>query len=243
MRTAARWVAVIFVVAILLGPARRQTTPQPAPAPQISLPEPRKDGGMSVEAAIAARRSVREFSDARLTWAEIGQLAWAAQGITDPAGRLRAAPSAGALYPLELYFVTLDGAYHYLPAGHKMEQLSDRDLRGELRSAGANQEVVGRAPLTIVIAAVYERTAVRYGERAQRYVHIETGHVGENILLQAKALGLDSVPMGAFRDGEVARVLSLPAECTPVYLIAVGHAGTRSASRDRETASGEGDGR
>jgi SagB-type dehydrogenase family enzyme len=243
MRAAARSVAAIFLVAILLGPACRQTTPEPAPPRQISLPEPRKDGGMSVEAAIAARRSVREFSDVRLTWAEIGQLAWAAQGITDPAGRLRAAPSAGALYPLELYFVTPDGAYHYVPAGHKMEQLSDGDLRGELRSAGGNQEALGRAPLTIVIAAVYERTAARYDERAQRYVHIETGHVGGNIHLQAKALGLDSVPIGAFRDDEVVRLLSLPPDCTPVYLIAVGHAQARPASSDRETGSAEGDGR
>ncbi len=212
----------LLAALIILGTACRETATQPAQS-EMRLPAPRQESGISLEAAILARRSVREFAATPLTVEEIGQLAWAAQGITDPARGFRAAPSAGALYPLELYFVTPDGLYHYRPDGHTMDVLAKRDLRPELRAGALDQAPVGEAPLVVVVAAVFERTAGKYGDRAARYVYIEAGHVGQNILLQAVALGLGSVPMGAFEDEQVARVLSLPEDHQPVYVIAVGH--------------------
>jgi SagB-type dehydrogenase family enzyme len=190
---------------------------------EVALPAPATTGRMSVEQALALRRSVRQFAAKELTIQQISQLAWAAQGITDPQRGFRTAPSAGALYPLEVYLVKRDGAFHYLPRGHKLAQRSPKDLRAPLAQAALGQSAVGEAPLDIVITAVYERTRVKYGARAERYVHIEAGHVGQNIHLQAVALGLRSVSIGAFDDDQVAKLLGLPAEERPLYIIPVGY--------------------
>ena len=157
-----------------------------------------------------------------MTQAQIAQLCWAAQGISEPKRGYRTCPSAGALYPLELYVVTQDGTDHYVPQKHAMDQHIAADLRGKLQKAALNQPWVGQAPATIVIAAVIARTQRKYGTRARRYVLMEVGHAGQNILLQAEALGLGAVPVAAMEDAEVGRVLSLPEGVVPLYLIPVG---------------------
>jgi len=178
---------------------------------------------MPVEQALSARRSRREFAPTALGMSELGQLAWAAQGIADRAEGFRTAPSAGALYPLELYFVTGAGVWHYAPNGHSFEPRSDRDLRRELSRAALDQEAVRSAPCDVVITSVTERTRKKYGERAARYVALEAGHVAENLLLQATARGLAGVPIGAMDDEAVSRVLGLGATEEPLYVVAIGH--------------------
>ncbi|HEM61411.1 MAG TPA: SagB/ThcOx family dehydrogenase, partial [Chloroflexi bacterium] len=165
---------------------------------------------------------VREFTDQELSWEEVSQLLWSAQGQTDPRG-LRAAPSAGALYPLEVYAALPDGAYHYLPSQHAVEQVSDMDLREDLWEAGLKQDALRQAPAVFAIAAVYQRTEAKYGERAERYVLLEAGHAAQNLLLQAVGLNLGAVPIGAFYDDQVVEVLGLPSGHRPLYLIPVGH--------------------
>jgi SagB-type dehydrogenase family enzyme len=182
---------------------------------------------MSLEEALAARRSVRSYARTSLTWQEIGQLLWAAQGVTLDRGPssagLRSAPSAGALYPLESYVVTGQGLYRYLPAEHALLPSPKLGLRQALWEAGLKQDWIREAPAVFCLAALYQRTATRYGERAARYVHLEAGHAAENLLLQAVALGLGGVVIGAFHDGQVQRALDLPEEQAPLYLIPVGH--------------------
>jgi len=178
---------------------------------------------MSVEEALRRRRSVREFREKLLTDQELSQLLWAAQGITDAAG-LRTAPSAGALYPLELYVSTPQGFYRYEPRGHRLRRSADGDLRPAIYRAALEQEAIRQAPAVLVIAAVYERTAFKYGQaRAPRYVHVEVGHAAQNVLLEAVALGLGGVPIGAFDDLALQKALGLPADHKPLYLIPVGH--------------------
>lgn len=199
-----------------------------APAPQapptlIPLPPPRLEGPLSLEACLLQRRSVRDFSDQVLTLEEVGQLLWAAQGITDPRG-FRTAPSAGALYPLELYAVRAEGVFRYDPGEHALTLVTEGDLRDDLSTAALGQQPVAEAPFVLVITGVNERTAAKYGaERSPRYVQLEAGHAGQNVLLEAVALGLGAVPIGAFDDGEVQDVLGLPSEHLPLYLIPVGH--------------------
>ncbi|RJO63646.1 MAG: SagB/ThcOx family dehydrogenase [Candidatus Omnitrophota bacterium] len=192
---------------------------------EIQLPQPKNKGTISLEEAIAKRRSQRSFSNKELTLSQISQLLWAAQGITERKGGrvLRSAPSAGALYPMEIYALTKDGLYHYLPESHALEVLRDGDLRGKLSGASLGQSSVSDAPLDIVICAVYERVTSKYRERGNRYVAVEAGHVAQNIHLQAVALGLVSVPIGAFSDEEVKKVLDLPADCVSLYIIPVGY--------------------
>lgn len=192
---------------------------------EIILPQPITKGKVSLEEAIFKRRSQREFQRKDLSLEQIGQLLWAAQGITAKRGgfNFRAAPSAGALYPLELYALTKDGLYHYIPEGHKLENLSDRDLRGDLADAALGQGSVASSALDIVICAVYERVTSKYGQRGVRYVHIEAGHAAQNIHLQAVALGLGSVPIGAFSDEGVQKTLGLPKDHEPLYIIPVGY--------------------
>jgi SagB-type dehydrogenase family enzyme len=187
------------------------------------LPAPKLTGRMSLEEAIAKRRSVREFAKRPLTREQIGQLCWAAQGITDARLKFRAAPSAGALYPIELYVVTAEGVDRYRPAGHELERHVRGDLRGAVQAAALGQEAIGDAAACVAITAVVKRTARKYGKRALRYCFIEAGHVAQNILLQATALELGAVPIGAFEDQKVAQVLKLPDDHRVLYLVPVGH--------------------
>lgn len=191
---------------------------------EIKLPEPTLKGKVSVEECIARRRSIREYLDKPLTLEEISQLLWATQGITSDRGfKFRAAPSAGATYPLEIRIVKEDGVFRYSPEGHKLIKEKSEDLRKKLAQSALGQEYIEEAPCNFVISTVYARTARRYGQRAERYVHIEVGHAAENLHLQAVALGLGSVPIGAFHDSEVKKVLDLPRNEEPLYIIPVGH--------------------
>lgn len=189
----------------------------------ILLPIPRLEGRITLEEALTKRRSVREYSDNPLTSEELGQLLWSAQGITHPAG-YRTAPSAGALYPLEVYVITPVGIYLYDPPEHRLSLHQQGDFRSMLHEAALQQDAVLNAPSVFIIAAVYERTEVKYGnERSPRYVHLEAGHVAQNLLLQVVALDLGAVSIGAFDDDDVKEALSLPDDHQPLYLIPVGH--------------------
>jgi SagB-type dehydrogenase family enzyme len=189
----------------------------------LRLPAPERKGKMSLEEVLARRRSVREFTRETLTERELSQLLWAAQGITHAEG-MRTAPSAGALYPLELYVASAGGFYRYEPRSHRLVRLLDRDLRATMRRAALDQEAITQAPAVFVFAAAYERTSRKYGAaRTPRYVHMEVGHAAQNLLLEAVALGLGGVPIGAFADEALQNALGLPADHHPLYLVPVGH--------------------
>jgi len=187
----------------------------------IPLPKPNLKGRMTLEEAIAKRASVRDFRQRALTQEEIGQILWSAGGQTRPWGG-RTVPSAGALYPLQIDIATPEGLFRYLPEGHRLQPRVTGNLLAKLAAAALNQHFVAQAPAVVVISAVFERTKRRYGSRAERYVHMEAGHAAQNIHLEAVALGLGSVAVGAFNDGEVHRVLGLGADEKPLYLIPVG---------------------
>lgn len=198
-------------------------------APDALLPPPRPASAVSVEEALASRRSVRHFADAPLTLADAAHLVWAAQGITHAEG-LRTAPSAGALYPLEIYLVAgavaavPAGVYRYLPAHHRLFHAVSGDLRRALAAAAFHQSWIAEAPAILVIAAVVRRTRLKYGEQGERYVPIEAGHAAQNVCLQAVALGLGTTIVGAFADAEVKRLLGLTEE-EPLLLVPVGKPG------------------
>jgi SagB-type dehydrogenase family enzyme len=223
------YLATLAVLLALGGCPQPATTPTPSQeqAVVIELPEPRYDSEVSLEQSLLERRSVRSYSGQPLTLQEISQLVWAAQGMTDPAG-FRTAPSAGALYPLELYIVVGDveglppGVYRYQPEGHQLAKTRDGDKRAGLAQAALEQEGVEEGAVDFVFTAFYERTTGKYGQRGIRYVHMEAGHAAQNICLQATALGLGAVTIGAFYDKEVSRLLNLPAEERPLYVIPVG---------------------
>jgi len=204
----------------------------PSPAPtaagaEIRLPEPRLAGTVSVEEVLHRRRSVRAFHPDPLDLETVGQLLWSAQGITDPRG-LRATPSAGALYPLEILVLTggaeglEPGVYRYLPRRHALIPAAMGDRREAVAEASLGQGWMAEAPVLLVVAAEIARTAVRYGERAPRYVHMEVGHAAQNIYLQAEALGLGTTLVGAFQDGPLARALGLPPGEVPLAILPVG---------------------
>ena len=187
------------------------------------LPDPRRRDGMPLQQALAQRRSIRHLREETLTPEQISQLCWAGQGISSRRTGYRTAPSAGALYPVVLFVVDERGLFEYEPDQHRLLKLRTSDLRAELQQAAIGQEAVGDAPVCIVIA--YDPAAVqrKYGKRAERYCLLEVGHVAQNILLQATALGLGGVPVGAFDDVSIARVLNLPSRLRPVYVLPVGH--------------------
>jgi SagB-type dehydrogenase family enzyme len=193
----------------------------------VVLPAPSLDGTVPVERALAQRRSLREFAPGPLPLSSVSQLLWAAQGITDPSG-LRTAPSAGALYPLEVYLVVgavsglAPGVYRYDPRRHLLVPGAKGDLRAGVAASAHDQAWVADAPAILVIGAIYQRTVRKYGKRATRYVHMEVGHAAQNVYLQAAALGLGTTMVGAYRDEEIARLLELPERVDPLGLLPVG---------------------
>jgi SagB-type dehydrogenase family enzyme len=194
----------------------------PSRQQEISLPGPKLDGKQSFEQTLVARRSVREYTDEPIDDELLSQLLWATQGVTDPEG-LRAAPSAGALYPLELYVVTSGGCYHYDPARHRLLLHSSRDMRPALCRAALSQISIRQAPIVFVIASVLRRMSQKYGpEVSPRYIHMEIGHAAQNLLLQAVALDLGAVPIGAFHEERVRELMDLPADHETLYIVPVG---------------------
>ncbi len=193
----------------------------------IPLPAPQTTGPLSVEEALAQRRSVRELRPEPVSLAEAGQLLWAAQGIAQSGG-YRTAPSAGATYPLEVLLVAgsvhdlSPGLYRYRPREHALAPMLEEDLRGKLAAAALGQSFVKDGAAVLVITAIYERTTIRYGQRGIRYVHMEMGYASENIHLQAAALGLGTVAVGAFHDDHVQELLNLPANEHPLLIMPVG---------------------
>ncbi len=187
-----------------------------------SLPAPRTDSSMALEATLAARHTVRDFQPHALTVDEIGQLLWAAQGVTHGEGR-RTAPSASNLKALETYVITAEGVARYLPDEHALQPLHDGDIRAQLEEATGGQTFIETAPLIVAFSIVPGRLSGRHGEeRGTRYSDFEAGHAGQNLLLQAVALDLGGVPVGSFDDTAVCRLLELPDGEKPRYLFALG---------------------
>jgi SagB-type dehydrogenase family enzyme len=199
---------------------------QPNKGGAITLPKPNYSSDVSVEEALKNRRSIRKYKNEPLTLAEVSQLLWAAQGITVSWGG-RTAPSAGALYPMEIYLVAGEvegmeaGVYRYNPKEHVITKQVEGDMRPKLSDAALGQEVIQDAPISLILAAVYERTTQKYGQRGIRYVHIEVGHIGQNVYLQAETLGLGTVMVGAFDDQKVKDILGLDNE-EPLGIMPVG---------------------
>lgn len=195
----------------------------------IEIPLPRKDSEFSLERAFLERRSVRQLSDDAITLSQLSQLLWSAQGVTDPRG-FRTAPSAGALYPLEVYVVVGHvnglsvGLYKYQSQAHNLMRMASDDRRNQIGHTAGDQDWVGSNAVLIVFSSVDSRTTKKYGRRGIRYIHIEVGHAAQNVLLQAQALGLGSAVVGAFDDDSVEEILGLPKNERALYLIAIGKA-------------------
>jgi SagB-type dehydrogenase family enzyme len=190
---------------------------------RTALPSPSYRGSRTLEEVLVKRRSNRSFLERPIELAAIGQLLWAGQGIRDRSGG-RTAPSAGDRYPLDLYIATEEGAGHYLPEEHEIEGVLSEDLREALYSAALFQDSIKQAPLVIVITADYVRAEHQYGDdQAERFALIEAGHVAQNILLQAYAMGLAGVAFGAFNDEQVVEAMQIPPERVPLYIIAIGY--------------------
>ncbi|MFC1905239.1 SagB/ThcOx family dehydrogenase [Chloroflexota bacterium] len=198
------------------------------PEPFIILPTPCFKGEKSLEETILARRSVRRFKSESLTLMQLSQLLWSSQGNTG--NKRRTIPSAGATLPLEVYIFVGEqtvgnlkaGIYHYEPQNHSLSLYITNDLRQDLAEAALGQSFIASCPLSMVICALFSRTTSRYGKRGEMYVHMEAGHLGQNVALQAVALGLATVMVGAFIDDKVSSILKLAEGFKPLYIIPVG---------------------
>jgi SagB-type dehydrogenase family enzyme len=197
------------------------------PSKTIKLPQPAYDSKTSIERALLERRSIRKYNNLPISLSDVSQLLWAAQGLSGARG-LRTAPSAGALFPLEIAVVAgnvndlAPGIYLYKPEGHGLRKIVDNDKRKELSRAALGQSAITNAAAVLVISAVYERTTIKYGERGVRYVHMEAGHAAENVFLQAVSLNLGTVVIGAFDDSGVKKVVNLTGGEQPLYLMPIG---------------------
>lgn len=195
---------------------------------RIQLPEPKTKGQVSIEEAIANRRSVRGYKDEPLTLAEISQLVWAAQGITDSDLGKRSAPSAGGIYPVEIYVVVQNvegleaGVYHYVPAVNVLEEVFLEEVSERLSGTALGQDFIAEAPVNLIVTGNAPIVMEKYGNEGMKYTNIEIGHVSQNIYLQAEGLGLGTVTIGALNEEAIRHVLDLPSEHTPHYIMPVG---------------------
>jgi len=213
---------------VCLGQYRSRVLPRKPTLKIVQLTEPKLTGPLSFEQALAKRRSVRQFTSQPLKFIQIGQLAWAGQGITEPQKGLRTAPSAGAVYPIELYFATPEGLFVYRPDQHSLEEALNQDVRGRL---GA----VANAPCDIIIAGSERKLVAKFRKEARKYMLLEVGHIAQNIQLQAVCLGLGSVTIGGFDIRGVRKVCRLPKNLEPLYIICVGYpAGQPAAEEGKE---------
>ncbi len=235
-----RMLMIIFVLLLTTSfyiSNDKSNTMLPVMIPQkVKLPEPRLTSDISVEEALLIRRSVREFKNEAITIQDVSQILWAAYGITEERsspsflrGGLRTAPSAGALYPLEIYLVAgkvtglKAGIYKYFSQDHSLELVSEGDVRKDLAAAALDQEFLETAPASLMYSAVYSRTTQKYGNRGrERYVCMDLGHSAQNVYLQACALGLGTCAVGAFTDDMVSIVMQLPEDEEPLYIMPIG---------------------
>ncbi len=203
----------------------------------VKLPHPRTSGDQSLEEIFLNRRSRRDFQTSSLSPSEISQILWAAYGLKEPergkryTGKAnRTCPSAGAIFPLEIYLVAADiidipsGFYHFIPDEHALKLIHDKDLREDLYKIAYPREMIRVAPASLIYIAIESRVMDRFGERGrQRYIPMDIGHSAQNVYLQAEALGLGTCAIGAFDDEGIKQVLDLPAEEIPMYIMPVGY--------------------
>lgn len=222
---------VVYFISSKSTPIKKEPNQTRIMDEQISLPPPETSSETSIEEALQNRRSIRSYTEEEMTLEEVSQLVWAAQGITDPDGK-RSAPSAGGTYPLEVY-VTIErvngltpGIYSYNPSEHTLSILLEGEYHNSFSNAALGQRSVEQAAANIILTAIYERTAGRYGDIAERYVHMEAGHAAQNVYLQCESLNLGTVVIGAFDEAQVSKLLQLPENETPLYIIPIGKKST-----------------
>lgn len=221
----------IFIFTLLFGGSNNMSSKSVINGKElvsiIKLPPPSKESNISIEKALSLRRSHRDYKNEQLKLEEIGQLLWAAQGITGE-GFLRTAPSAGALYALDLYLITgevkglSEGIFKYDPFKHELKQISSGDKRKDITRAALGQPCLSNGKAFIIITGVYDRITKKYGERGIRYTHIEVGHAVQNIYLQSVSLDIGTVIVGAFNDDKIQNVLKLNPKEIPFAIMPLG---------------------
>jgi protease I len=230
-------VIVLACFAVLcFGRSRSRSVPQMI----IQLTDPNLKGTVSLEEALARRRSVRKFSSEPIKRSQISQLAWAGQGITEPQRGLRTAPSAGTIYPIELLFANDEGLFVYRPADHSLLQIGDQDIRSMLGAAASMAESVSGAGCDIIVAGAVRKLTDQFKDKARTFMHMEAGHIAQNILLQAVCLDLGAVTVGGFDTNQVRKVCRLRRDLEPLYIICVGYpAGEGTAETAEAGAAGK----
>ncbi|OHB77618.1 MAG: hypothetical protein A2Z25_05805 [Planctomycetes bacterium RBG_16_55_9] len=217
-----RLIICVLALAVLVVPSHAQRRGRVAQRKIIQLTEPDVAGTVTLEQALARRRSVTQFTNEALKPSQISQLAWAGQGITEPQKGLRTAPSPGDVHPVELIFVTQEGIFAYGPAEHRLEQISDQDVRIPLAGATAMPESVAGAACNIVLAGSTRTVNERFPDKGRTYIYLEAGHIAQNIELQATALGLGSVAIAGFDTAGVRKTCRLARNLDPLYIVSVG---------------------
>jgi SagB-type dehydrogenase family enzyme len=218
------WAFILVLGIIMVFPSAGQA------AEAIKLPPPATKGGMPLAEALKTRRTVRHFASRPLDLAQVSQLLWEADGLSDPRG-LRTSPSAGATYPLDLYLVVRErgvkdlppGVYRYEVHDHALTLLPPGDFHASVARACLNQAWMTEAPVLVVITGEYRRCTARYGQRGIRYTHMEAGNVSQNLFLAAEALGLGAGIVGAFEDQALAQALKLAPAHEPLLVMPLGY--------------------
>ena len=224
-----RLIILVLALSLFVVPSYGRRRSRVTARKIIQLTEPDSEGTLPLEQALAKRRSVNQFTNEALKPWQISQLAWAGQGITEAQRGLRTAPSLGGIYPIELLFVTQEGAFAYNPTEHRLEQISDQDIRIMLASTTSMPESVAGAACSIVLVGSIRKVSERFPDKGRTFIYLEAGHIAQNIQLQAAALDLGSVAVAGFNTANVRKTFRLARNLDPLYIICVGHPATQGA--------------
>jgi SagB-type dehydrogenase family enzyme len=214
--------------------------------PELELPQTRAPFSKSLEEALLTRTSARTLAPVPISLAKLAAILHCAYGVTRSnegtnfPRPFRTVPSAGALYPVEIYFHSskIDeiptGLYHYDPSRNAVHRLREENLSAQIASALVEPALAYDASIILFITALFERATFKYGERGYRFTLLEAGHAGQNINLAVNGLGLGSLNIGGFFDRELDELLGLDGVSqSTIYVAAIGQPSTTCHTPDR----------
>ncbi len=198
-------------------------------AQKVELPSFELNKSLSLDQALRQRKSIRNFQDKGISLGQLSYLLWASTGIQriEDGYEFRTVPSAGALYPIETYIVSNNvrkleaGIYHYSISSHELELLKQGNFKRSITAAALGQDMCASAAVVFVWTAIFERCKWKYGQRAYRYMYLDTGHIAENLALVAVSLNLGSCEIGALYDDNVNAIVGIDGTDESVLCMAV----------------------
>lgn len=217
-----RLIFLVVIIVLFGAVCLSQSRSRSLPLRIVELPDPKLSGPLSIEEVLAKPVTMPQFTTEQVKFLQIGQLAWAGQGIIDKQSGLRTVPSVEGTHPVKLYFAIEKGLFVYVPQSHSLEEVFDDDIRDTLGQATLQPQTVAQAACDVIVVGELKKFPPKYRNKARKYLFLETGRIAQNIQLQTAALELVSVSVENFDTKKVRKACKLPTTLEPICIVSVG---------------------